>query len=128
VAPVRRHIVAGLVWTGPTATRPHDEIGLAFSYGLLTTQNDFSHGFENEIEGYYQIDVSHGLTIQPGVEYWQHPSPHFSPTGGDYSFGGANLGNLLRRVTMALFFASDVRAGKDLPTHGDRIRPRRGSR
>ena len=79
VAAVRKHIGAGLTWTGPAAARPKDEIGLAFSDALLTAQNDFSHGFENEIEGYYQFDVSHGLTIQPDVEYWLHPGGQTTP-------------------------------------------------
>ncbi|MCL5005316.1 MAG: carbohydrate porin [Acidobacteria bacterium] len=79
VAAVRRHFGAGLVWTGPTAARNHDEIGLAFSDSLLTAQNSFSHGFENEIEGYYQIYVSRRLTIQPDVEYWQHPGGMTTP-------------------------------------------------
>ena len=39
----------------------------------MTAQNNFKHGFENEIEGYYQIDASHGLIIQPDVKYWQNP-------------------------------------------------------
>jgi len=79
VAPVRRHVGAGVVWTGPAAGRPHDEIGVAFSDALLTRQNDYLHGFENEFEGYYQIAVYHGLTIQPGVEYWQHPGGKTAP-------------------------------------------------
>ncbi len=79
VAAVRRHYGEGVVWTGPFAARPHDEIGLAFSDSLLTKQNSFSHGFENEIEGYYQIAVFHGLTVQPDVEYWMHPGGISTP-------------------------------------------------
>ena len=79
VAPVRRHIGAGIIWTGPAAGRPHDEIGVAFSDALLTRQNDYLHGFENEFAGYYQIAVYHGLTVQPGMEYWQHPGGKTAP-------------------------------------------------
>lgn len=74
VAPVKRHFGAGVVWTGPFASRPRDEIGVAFSDGILTTQNAFTHGFENGFETYYQIYIFHGLTVQPDIQYWQHPS------------------------------------------------------
>lgn len=73
LAEVRRHFGGGVVWTGPFAARPHDEIGFAFSDSLLTPQNGFVHGFENEFEGYYQMALFHGLIVQPDVEYWQHP-------------------------------------------------------
>lgn len=73
VASVRSHVGAGLVWTGPDVKRPKDEIGIAFSDSLLTHESKFTHGYENEVEAYYQIDVGHGLTIQPDVELWQHP-------------------------------------------------------
>ena len=74
VAPVRRHYGAGLVWTGPFARRSKDEIGVAFSDGLLTRQNGFTYGFEKEFEAYYRIQVAQGLTLQPDVEYWRHPN------------------------------------------------------
>ncbi len=79
VAAVRRHYGGGVVWTGPLAARPKDEIGLAFSDSLLTPQDGFTHGFENEIEGYYQVAVWRGLTVQPDVEYWQHPGGKSTP-------------------------------------------------
>ncbi len=79
VANVRSHIGAGLVWTGPSAKRPHDEMGLAFSDSLLTHESSFPHGYENEVEAYYQIHVGHGLTIQPDMEFWQHPSGGRAP-------------------------------------------------
>ena len=79
VAVVRKHIGAGVTWTGPAASRPKDEIGVAFSDSLLTAQSNFKHGFENEFEAYYQIDASHGLTIQPDVEYWQNPGGGTTP-------------------------------------------------
>lgn len=79
VAVVRKHFGAGVVWTGPVAARPHDEMGLAFSDGLLTAQNSFLHGYENEIEGYYQFYVSPCLTIQPDIQYWQHPGGMTTP-------------------------------------------------
>ncbi|MGH8112749.1 MAG: carbohydrate porin [Rhodanobacteraceae bacterium] len=74
VALVRRHYGAGLVWTGPFAQRPKDEIGVAFSDGILTRQNGFTYGFEKEFEAYYRIHVSRGFTVQPDVEYWRHPN------------------------------------------------------
>ena len=79
VAAVRQHYGAGLVWTGPSASRSKDEIGIAFSDSLLTPQDSFSHGFENEIEGYYQISVWRGLTVQPDMEYWLHPGGRTTP-------------------------------------------------
>lgn len=79
VAKLHRHVGAGVVWDGPLKARPKDEIGLAFSDGLLTKQSVFRHGFENEVEVYYQIAAWHGLTIQPDVELWQHPGGGAGP-------------------------------------------------
>lgn len=79
VAAVRRHLGVGLVWTGPTTARPHDEIGVAFSDSFLTAEDGFSYRYESEIEGYYQIDASHGWTVQPDLEYWQHPGGGTTP-------------------------------------------------
>lgn len=74
---LRRQVGFGFVWTGPSAARPHDEFGIALSDSLLSPQAGFRHDFEKEIEAYYQFDVSHGWTIQPDLEFWQHPG------GGD---------------------------------------------
>lgn len=79
VAAVRRHFGGGVVWTGPTASRPKDEIGFGFSDSLLTSQSDFTHGFENEFEAYYQIAAWKNLTIQPDLEYWLHPGGAKTP-------------------------------------------------
>ncbi len=79
VAPVHRHYAAGVVWTGPFASRPRDEIGFAFSDSILSAQGGFTHGFENEFETYYQIYLFHGLTVQPDIEYWQHPNGDNTP-------------------------------------------------
>ena len=79
VAAVRAHFGAGLVWTGPSAARPQDEFGIAYSDSLLSPQAGFPHGFESEIETYYQFDASHGLTVQPDLEYWQHPGGGNTP-------------------------------------------------
>lgn len=79
VAPVRRHYGGGVVWTGPAASRPNDEIGIAFSDSLLTRRSNFTHGFENEFEAYYQFALWKGLTVQPDVEYWLHPGGMATP-------------------------------------------------
>lgn len=79
IAAVRRHYGAGVVWAGPAVARPKDEIGIAFSDSLLTSQNSFTHGFENEFEAYYQIAAWKGLTVQPDVEYWLHPGGVSTP-------------------------------------------------
>ena len=79
VAAVCRHYGAGLVWTGPWASRPHDEFGLAYSDSRLSAAAGFPHRFEREIETYYQFDASHGWTVQPDLEYWQHPGGGLTP-------------------------------------------------
>lgn len=79
VAAITRHLGGGLAWTGPFAARPQDEIGLAFSRGGLTSQDDFLHSAETEIEGYYQIRVVSCLTVQPDLEYWFHPGGKRTP-------------------------------------------------
>ena len=94
VAAIRRHYGAGLVWTGPVAGRSQDEIGIAFSDGLLTRQNGFTYGFEKEFEAYYRIQVRHRLTVQPDLEFWRHPNGSDRDTTlllvrVQYSFGAA---------------------------------------
>lgn len=79
VAAVRRHFGAGVVWTGPWTSRPHDELGLAYSDSQLSAHAAFKHGFESEIEAYYLIDASHGWTVQPDLEYWWHPGAGNAP-------------------------------------------------
>lgn len=79
VAAVRRHVGAGVVWHGPYKARPKDEIGLAFSTGLLTRQSTFQYESETEEELYYQIYVLGGLTVQPDVQLWQHPGGGGTP-------------------------------------------------
>ena len=77
VAVVRQHFGAGVVWTGPWAARPHDELGIAYSDSLLSPRAGLTQGFESEMATYYQFDASHGWTVQPDLEYWRHPG------GGD---------------------------------------------
>lgn len=79
VAKLHHHVGAGVVWDGAWKARPKDEMGLAFSDGLLTKQSVFAHGFENEVEVYYQFALWHGLTVQPDVEIWQHPGGGGTP-------------------------------------------------
>lgn len=79
VAAVRRHFGLGLVWTGPAAARPRDELGIAFSDSFLTPQSRFAYPFESEIEAYYQVDAAHGWTIQPDLGFWRHPSGGTTP-------------------------------------------------
>lgn len=79
VAAVRRHFGLGVVWTGPSAARPHDEFGMALSDSMLSPEAGFVHGSEKEIETYYQFDLAHGWTIQPDLEYWQHASGGTTP-------------------------------------------------
>ncbi|HEX7324123.1 MAG TPA: carbohydrate porin [Rhodanobacteraceae bacterium] len=79
VAAVRRHFGLGLVWTGPDRRRPHDEFGIALSDSFLSPEAGFAHGFEKEIETYYQFDLHHGWTLQPDLEYWQHAGGGTTP-------------------------------------------------
>ena len=79
VAAVRRHFGGGLVWTGPWSARPRDEFGIAYSDSLLAAHAGFTQRFESEIETYYQIDLPHGWTVQPDLEYWQHPGGRNTP-------------------------------------------------
>ena len=66
-------------WCGPSpgASRPHDELGIAYRDSQLAADAGFTHGFESEIEAYCQFDASDGWTVQPDLEFWRHPG------GGD---------------------------------------------
>ena len=79
VAAVRTHFGTGLVWTGPSARRPQDQFGIAYSDSVLTRRAGFAYGFESEIEAYYQFDATRGWTVQPDLEYWQHPGGGHTP-------------------------------------------------
>lgn len=74
LAAVQRHYGAGVVWTGLFASRPQDEIGLGVSYAALAQPGGFPYSFEKEVEAYYQFKVLGGLTVQPNLEFWQHPN------------------------------------------------------
>lgn len=92
VAAVRQHLGAGLVWTGPWPERPRDELGIAYSGSRLSARARFTHRFESELEVYYQLDASHGWTVQPDLEYWWHPG------------GGGTPNSLLGLIRVMLTF------------------------
>ncbi len=77
VAVVPQHFGAGVVWTGPWAARPQDELGIACSDSWPAAHAGFTHGVERETEAYYALDASHGWTVQPDFES-RRP-----PVGGD---------------------------------------------
>lgn len=79
VSAVRRHYGAGIVWRGAWNSRPHDEFGIAYSDSRLSAAAGFRHGFEREFETYYQFDASQGWSVQPDLEYWQHPGGGGTP-------------------------------------------------
>jgi carbohydrate-selective porin OprB len=68
------------------------EFGLAYSDSRLSAALGFPHRFEREIETYYQFDALHGWTVQPDLEYWQHPG------------GGRTLDMVLGLIRVMLTF------------------------
>lgn len=79
--PIDQNLSGGLVYTGPLATRPEDQIGVAFSRaqfgapyreamesaGTPATRSEFS------IEASYRAVVTSWLSIQPDLQYIVNP-------------------------------------------------------
>jgi porin len=71
----------GLSYTGPLASRPQDQFGIAA--GIVQATSQFKQmmrdaggkpaDYENNFEITYRAPISDWLTVQPDVQYWVHP-------------------------------------------------------
>jgi len=84
---VDRSLAAGLVWTGPIASRPQDQVGLAVSANHLNgrladyRRESLTLGRdaglpgteENAVELFYGVQVAQFLQFRPDVQWIHHP-------------------------------------------------------
>ncbi|OYX74039.1 MAG: hypothetical protein B7Y81_01140 [Caulobacter sp. 32-67-35] len=88
--PIDQHLSGGLVYTGPTAGRPEDQLGIAVSLAQFgepyraarAAAMTPSTGSEINIEASYRAVLRPWLTVQPDVQYVVNP-------GGDPGIGDA---------------------------------------
>ena len=78
VAPIYQHFGGGLAWTGISAKRPDDKLGVTTQYGRISSQPGLIWNFEQTIESFYEIPLTSWLSLVPDVQYIIHP-------GGKYS-------------------------------------------
>jgi porin len=78
VAPIYQHFGGGLLWTGITAKRPDDKLGICTQYGRISLQPGLLWNYEQTVESFYQISLASWANLQPDIQYIIHP-------GGKYS-------------------------------------------
>ncbi|MEO8962497.1 MAG: carbohydrate porin [Ginsengibacter sp.] len=78
VAPIYQHYGGGLLWTGISANRPDDEIGICTQYARISTQPGLLWNHEQAVESFYKFSLASWLNLQPDAQYIIHP-------GGIYS-------------------------------------------
>ena len=78
LAPVYQHFGGGLLWTGMSARRPDDEIGISTQYGRISPQPGLLWNYEQAVELFYKIPLASWINLQPDAQYIIHP-------GGKYS-------------------------------------------
>jgi len=95
VADVKRHVAAGVTWTGPLPERDEDQLGLGATMVSFTDEPGAGYTDDHELalELYYQWQANGWLSIQPDVQWIQHP-------GGDETLDNAWVATL--RFTVAL--------------------------
>lgn len=78
VAPIYQHVGGGLLWTGMSAKRPDDKLGISTQYARISPQPGLLWNYEQAIESFYKISLASWINLQPDVQYNIHP-------GGEYS-------------------------------------------
>jgi len=73
VAPIYEHFGCGLLWTGMTENRPHDEIGICTQYGRVSSRPGLVWNYEQTIEGFYRFAFASWVNVQPDFQYIVHP-------------------------------------------------------
>lgn len=68
------NLLGGLRWRGPIPGRPDDNLGFGASWAHLSRQAQTPYNSECIVEGFYSIQVTPWLNVQPDVQYVIHPS------------------------------------------------------
>ena len=78
IAPVYQHYGGGFLWTGLSAKRPNDKLGICTQYGDISPQPGLIWNYEQTIESFYKISLASWINLQPDAQYIIHP-------GGEYA-------------------------------------------
>ncbi|MGC9261013.1 MAG: carbohydrate porin [Phycisphaerae bacterium] len=61
---------AGVVGTGLIPTRPNDQIGLGYDWAHISSEANLPKPYELAIEGFYAVNLGHGIDVQPDLQYY----------------------------------------------------------
>jgi porin len=78
VAPVYAHYGAGVVWTGLSARRADDAIGLTAHYVSLSSGLHLSEQNETNLEAFYKLAITNWLSIKADAQYIINPGGEFN--------------------------------------------------
>lgn len=62
--------LGGLLATGFAPTRPNDQLALGYNWAHINSQTDLPKPYELGIEGFYSMNLGHGITLQPDLQYF----------------------------------------------------------
>lgn len=77
ITPIYQHFGGGVAWTGLSAKRPEDAMGISIQYGSLSTGLNVPQHFELNNESFYKIKLNSWLGLKLDIQYIVHP-------GGQY--------------------------------------------
>ncbi len=77
VEPIYQHLGGGLEWTGLIADRPSDAAGLSIQHGQLSPAPLRQDRFEMATEGFYKLQITETMNLQPDLQYIEHPGGRY---------------------------------------------------
>lgn len=80
VSAIHRHGGGGIAWRGLLPGRDGDEIGFSPECAFLSSEAGLRYSHEIIYEGFYRATLAPWMTVQPDVQYIEHP-------GGRYANG-----------------------------------------
>ncbi len=74
VSLVTRHLGAGVVWTGPFASRASDAVGFGLTRATLSEHApDGAVGRETSVGPFYRLQITDAIGLQPNLQYVRNP-------------------------------------------------------
>ncbi|MGF7231716.1 carbohydrate porin [Arachidicoccus sp.] len=77
ISPIYKHFGGGMTWTGLTAKRPTDIVGVSSHYAALSPKLYLPKRDEINIEAFYKRPITHWFNIKPDLQYIIHPGGQF---------------------------------------------------
>lgn len=72
VSPIDYAANAGLLAQGVVPFRPHDQLGIAADWAHVSRLAGLPKSYELGIEAFYAVNLGHGVTLQPDLQYWDN--------------------------------------------------------